>query len=218
MADLPNVAPPSLDPADADSMLGMARMVLQKFLQGVDDMLPAIVVSYDRTKNRAKVRPLIRMVTTDGRQVGRAPLAAVPVFSYGGGGFTLNFPLKAGDLGWIKANDRDISLMLQGGKESPPNTKRLHSFQDAVFIPDVMKGYAIAGEDADNVVLQSLDGTVKVAVGAAGLKLAAGGMSMTMTTAGTVFVGPVTIGGVVMNSHKHPGVQTGAGSTGGPVT
>ena len=149
-------APPSIDPADEDSLPGVFRSVLQKFLQQTDDMLPAVVIAYDRATNRATVQPHIMLGTTDGRKISRAQIASVPVLNLGAGGFVLSFPVKPGDLGWIKASDRDISLYLQGGaKEEWPNTKRLHSFEDGLFIPDALKGFTVVAEDAERVVLQT---------------------------------------------------------------
>jgi len=166
-------ANPSRDPANDDSLLGMVRQVLDKFLQGVDDMLPARVVSYDRDSNRATVVPMVKVLTTDGRQIGRAQVASVPVMQFGGGGVALSFNLTAGDIGWIKANDRDISLILQAYGDNAPNTLRKHSFQDAVFIPDVMRGMVIAAEDETNAVLQTLDGTARLALWPTFLKVTA---------------------------------------------
>ena len=101
----------------------------------IDDMLPATVVSYDDTSNRAVVKPLVMMVTTAGKKVGRGALANIPVFRFGGGGFYPHAG-KTGDFGWLKANDRDISLIFQrGGLEDEPNTARLHTFSDAMFFP-----------------------------------------------------------------------------------
>lgn len=157
-------AQPSVDPANDGSVLGMFKQLLGKFLQSVDDMLPAIVLSYDRVTNVAEVQPVIKMLTTEGTLVSRAPLSSVPVLQIGGGGFMLNFPLKAGDLGYIKANDRDITRFIQSMKETGPNTLRKHSFEDGVFIPSIVRGYTINSEDADNIVLQKLDGSVRVAL------------------------------------------------------
>lgn len=231
---------PSRDPANDDSLLGMARQVLDKFLQGVDDMLPAVVVSFngDRNKPRVAVLPLVRVLTTDGRQVGRAQIASVPVMQFGGGGMALSFNLKSGDLGWIKANDRDISLMLQSYSESAPNTLRKHSFQDAIFVPDVMHGVTIAGEDAQNAVLQTLDGSVRVAIwpdrvkitagalhgefGPTNITLSNGAAGLTMTPSNTTTTGHwafpdgVSIGGIEFGAHKHGGVTPGGGDSGGP--
>lgn len=241
-------ATPSRDPADDGSLLGMARAILDKFLQGVDDMLPARVVAYDRAKNRATVVPLVKVLTTDNRQVQRAQIASVPVMQFGGGGVVLSLNLKPGDLGWIKANDRDISIVMQSYADNAPNTLRKHSFQDAVFIPDVMHGITTIGEDAANAVLQTLDGAARVAIWPDRVKLSAGALSITIGPASIEVVGPVnfhnavhamqtlvvdgestltgavgmpggaTIGGIPFGTHKHTGVQTGGGNSGGPTT
>jgi hypothetical protein len=235
MADLH--ANPSRDPANDDSLLGMARQILDKFLQQVDDCLPARVVSYDRTTNRATVIPMVKVLTTDNRQIGRAQIASVPVMQFGGNGVALSFDLKAGDLGWIKANDRDISLVVQAYKDSAPNTLRKHSFQDAVFIPDVMHGLTINPEDEHNAVLQTLDGSVRVSIwpdrvkitagdlhaeiGPANIKLTNGGGGLTVTPTGGSAVGHwsfpdgVSIGGIEFGTHVHH--KGGGPNTEGPI-
>jgi len=216
-------ATPSRDPADDGTLLGMVRLVLDKFLQGVDDMLPARVISYDRETNRAQVQPLIRLLTTDDRQIGRAPVASVPVMQFGGGGVALSFNLQAGDLGWIKANDRDVSVFLRTYAEAAPNTLRKHSFQDAVFIPDVMHGLTISAEDESHAVLQTADGSVRVAIWPDRVKITAGSVGLTVGPSASTFTGHVvmpdgaSIGGIEFGTHKHSGVQTGSGSTGGPT-
>lgn len=238
MAEQPHAAP-SRDPANDDSLLGMARQILDKFLNNIDDMLPARVVSYDRHANRAAVVPLVKLLTTDNRQIGRAQIASVPVMMFGGDGVALSFNLKAGNLGWIKANDRDISLILQGYKDGAPNTLRKHSFQDAVFIPDVMHGLTLDAEDEAHAVLQTLDGSVRVAIWPDRVKISAGslygefgpenitldngGGGVTVTpTGGTAkghwsFPDGVSIGGIEFGTHHHDNVQPGSGTSGGPV-
>lgn len=166
-------APPSRNPANDDNMTGMLREVLRKTLQNTDDLLPAKVQVYDRATNRARVTPLIEVVTTQGERVQRADIPSIPVLLLGGGGFFLSFHLPAGSLGWIKASDRDISLFLQSYTQHAPNTRRLHSFEDAVFIPDVMTGYTIAEEDNEAFVLQNLDGTVRISMREAGIVMTA---------------------------------------------
>src|SRR4051812_35962375 len=116
-------APPSRNPADNDTMAGTFRLVLDKFLQRTDDMLPGKVIAYDAATNLAQVQPLIIMVTTNNQQVKRAQIASVPVYQMGAGGLVLRFPVKTGDLGWIKANDRDISLFKRIKDFVSPNTQ-----------------------------------------------------------------------------------------------
>lgn len=211
-------APPSIDPADDDSLLGMANTILRKFLQRVDDCLPARVVSYDRTTNRATVAPMVALLTTSGAQVPRAQVAAVPVFRFGGGGHVLSFNLKPGDLGWLKACDRDISMFLQSWGSGPPNTVRLHTFEDAMFFPDAMRNVEIQGEDDEAVTLQTLDGTHRVVLADDRISLVAGASRFDLTAAGLNYVGgPFIINGVVFNTHVHGGVEPGGGNTGVPV-
>ncbi len=214
------IAQPSINPANTDSMIGVLRHVTEKFAQGLDDMLPARVVSYDRAKNRAQVLPLVRLVTTEGQVVGRAEVASVPVLQMGGGGYVLHFPIKPGDLGWIKANDRDISLFMQSFAESSPNTRRKHSFEDGLFIPNILTGHVIAAEDQDHAVLQSLDGSVRIALWPGQVKITAPKLVVVgdvEVTGKIVSGGDMIGGGISLDTHRHTGVQPGSGSTGGPV-
>jgi Phage protein Gp138 N-terminal domain len=140
------------------------RQLMDLQTQRFDGLLPAKVISYDRAKNIATVQPQIMLVDTDGNSRMRNPIAQLPVFSFGGGGFHINFPLKAGDLGWIFASDRDISLFMQTLTASKPNTMRRKRFGDGWFIPDVFYKYTINGADTNAMVIQSTDGTTRIAI------------------------------------------------------
>lgn len=166
-------AQPSRDPANDGTLVGMLKQFAQKNLQNMDDCLPAVVIAFDRVANRATVQPMIKVLGTNGQSISRAQIASVPVFQIGGGGFMLNFNLKPGDLGWIKATDRDTSLYLQGCTEQQPNSQRMHSFNDGVFLPQIMQGFTIDPEDAENAVWQTLDGTVRVALWSDRVKITA---------------------------------------------
>lgn len=156
---------PSIDPANNDSLVGTISFAFSKLLQNVNGMLPAQVLGYDRETNRVNVQLLITILGTDGTQTPRAQIASLPVLVAGGGGFTLSFPIKEGDFGWVLANDRDISLFLQGYAQSPPNTARVKNFADGMFIPDVMKSYNIDDSNKNYMLLQSTDGTSSIMLG-----------------------------------------------------
>jgi hypothetical protein len=170
---------PSRNPADDGPMAGVLKVVARKNAENTDSQLPAIVIDYDRTLNTATVLPLIDRVQTNGEVMPRAQLASVPVLALGGGGFCITFPLQPGDFGWIEASDRDISLFLQNMAESAPNTFRIHSFDDARFIPDVFHQYTYSDDDAGNMVIQSLDGMTKVAIGPGIIVVKADSVSVT---------------------------------------
>lgn len=186
-------AQPSVDPANNGTLLGMLRHFVNKFLQGVDDMLPAKVISYDRTKNIATIQPMIMMLTTEGNTISRAQVEGVPVFQLGAGGAMLNFNLNPGDLGWLKASDRDISLFKQSFTESGINTLRKHSFEDAIFLPHVMNGYTIESEDGANAVLSTIDGSQRVAIWPNKIKVTGTNVDVVATTEASITAPTVTI-------------------------
>ena len=153
---------PSRNTANDDELAGLFVEVLDKFLSGIDDMLPAIVEEYDPVSNRATVKPIIQKLGVDNSLTSRANLASVPVFQMGAGGYVILTKPKKGDLAWIKACDRDISLFLQSYSESKPNTLRKHDFADSVLFPDAMRGYT--ADENDGLSIQNLAGTVKIAL------------------------------------------------------
>lgn len=178
---MPNPTP-SQKPGQSESLSGSMDLVLRKFLLDVDDMLPARIVSYDRNANRAQIDILYKVTMTDGSLNPLMAPAEVPVLTIGGGGMCLTFPIKPGDLGWIKASDRDMSLFLQSYEAEPGNTTRLHCFEDGVFIPDVMKDFVVS--DGAAATLQTIDGTTSVAVKPGSIVLTTGSTVVSITESG----------------------------------
>lgn len=175
---------PSINPADNGSLAGTLQFAFKKLMQSIDNMLPAKIIDYDRDENRASVEVLISRITTSNTLVARPQIDSIPVLVLGGGGVCLSFPLNTGDLGWIMANDRDISLFLQNYNQAAPNTNRVKSFSDAIFIPDVMTGYDIDDEDSENMVIQTLDGNTKISLGDDSIKLQSGNVNINVTNTG----------------------------------
>ncbi len=156
---------PSIDPAFNYSLVGSIQFAFQKLMQSINGMLPAQIISYDRVTNRAQVQILITILTTNGSQVPRPTVASVPVLILGAGMYSVSFPINQGDLGWILANDRDMSLFLQSYEQSPPNTDRVKQFSDGLFIPDAMKSYNITDSNTDFMIIQKNDGSVSISIG-----------------------------------------------------
>lgn len=142
---------------------------MHRFMQGKqidhESCLPAIVQSYDRKNNIAVVQPLIKYLMIDGKTASRVPMANVPVLALGGGGFFINFPLKAGDLGWILATDRDISLFKQTlSEQPPPDGGPMHKFESSMFIPDVFRQYTVNAADSAAMVISTTDGNTRISI------------------------------------------------------
>lgn len=233
-------ANPSLDPADVNTMAGMLRSTFRKLLQSFDGMLPAEVITVSEDRNWVVVRPCVKVMATDGTLVSRAQVAKVPVFTLGGGGWVISWPIAAGDLGWIIAADRDISLFLQEDGEAGPNTNRVKSFSDGLFLPDMARRWTLQGDDTSRAVWQNADGSVKIAIGADKIRIVHGtridldtplvhlsgnlaveGNITTphdVTAQGTVTgVTDVVFTTISAKVHHHVLTQPGAGNSGGPA-
>lgn len=218
---------PNTDAANEDSLPGQLDAALKSFfLNQFEGMLPATVVSYNDQTNRAVIKPLVMLGTTSGAKVSRAQVSGIPVYRFGGGGFFMRFPIKAGDFGWIKANDRDISLVFQrGGLEDWPNTTRMHKFSDAMFFPDTFKQWVVSGENADKAVWQTMDGETCISLGAGEIKHKVGAVSITASASGIAFVSPpgtLTHNGInIGDTHQHVGPPTAplgpVSNTGAPI-
>ena len=150
--------------SDKQRMLGALMAAFRNQELQSDQLLPAIVESFDRVTNTAVVKPLIQWVDVNNETHSRHSITKINVLSLGGGGFHISFPIRAGDLGWIIAADRDLSLFKQSLKESKPNTGRLHTFEDGWFVPDVFRQYSIAEEDSNSLVIQALDSSTRIAI------------------------------------------------------
>lgn len=205
---------PNTDAANEGSLPGQLDAALKSFfLNQFEGMLPATVVSYNDQTNRAVIKPLVMLGTTSGAKVSRAQVSGIPVYRFGGGGFFMRFPIKAGDFGWIKASDRDISLVFQrGGLEDWPNTTRMHKFSDAMFFPDTFKQWVISGENADKAVWQTMDGETCISLGAGEIKHKVGAVSITASASGIALVSPpgtLTHNGInIGDTHTHVGPTT----------
>ena len=100
-------------------------------------------------------------------------IASIPVIQLGGGGYFMSYPIKKDDTGWILASDRDISIFLQSGDASRPQTFRKQNFADSLFVPDSLFDNVIDAEDQNNAVWQSKDSTVRIALWPEFVKLTA---------------------------------------------
>lgn len=150
--------------ANTDSLPGTNQFGFYKMMQKMQTMLPAKVIKYDRSTNRAQVQIMIKILGTSGESYSNSQPDDVPVMLLGGGDFFMSFDLQPGDLGWIVANDKDISLFLDTYQESTTSVNLIRNFSNAMFMPDIMTGYTISEEDSGSAVLQNKSGTVKIAL------------------------------------------------------
>lgn len=172
-------------------------------------------------------------------------LLNVPVMWQGGGGFTATFPIKPGDECLIVFGSRCIDTWFQSGGVQIPLDPRSHALSDAFALVGLRSTpRALPNVSTTSAQFRSDDGTTYVEIAPAGIVniIAPGGCNITANTtiAGNLAVtghstysGNLDVTGAVsatqdivagkggnnisVLTHKHTGVQTGGGNTGGPT-
>lgn len=181
------------------------------------------------------------------KDVNLPVLLDCPVIFPSGGGFALTFPLKKGDEGLIVIASRCIDSWWYSGGVQKQARARMHDLSDGFFLPGCFsKPRALSNVPADRVQLRNDDRSIMVELGTQELVLKhpikisldapltemsgtfsalnRGGTGTTGVIEGGIHTtGQVTSdtdvvgGGISVKNHKHGGVQTGNGQTGGPI-
>jgi hypothetical protein len=179
--------------------------------------LPVKVTKVSSDRKFVNVQPQILVVDSEGGTIIRGEIKGIPVVTSGASNFLISFDISVGDLGWIEASDRDISLFKQSYEQSKPNTKRMHNFSDARFVPDIMTNFVIAEEDAGALVIQNRDGSVKISLNSSRIKMQSPSdieiNGAKITPSGDV----VTASGVSLDNHPHNQSNDGGGNTEQPT-
>lgn len=159
-----------------------------------------VIQSFDAGNQTATVKVAFQQVNTiqpDGtREVSDYPLhLVVPVVFPAGGGFTLTFPVNAGDECVLLYNDRQLDDWFYSGAGSVPSIGRLHDLSDAIAIVGLRNATrSLAGVSASATQLRSDDGETYVEVGPGKIQLVAdevvihGRNKTTFDAGGTGFV------------------------------
>jgi len=149
---------------DDDLLTGAFNVMFNHINKKMQNSLPVKVTKVSSDRKFVNVQPQILVVDSEGGTIIRGEIKGIPVVTSGGGNFLISFNISIGDLGWIESSDRDISLFKQSYDQSKPNTKRMHNFSDARFIPDIMTNFTIDDEDSDCMTIQNRDNTVKISL------------------------------------------------------
>lgn len=163
------------------------------------------VVAFDESAMTVDVQPLTRYPDEDTFQ-DKPQVLSVPVAMVYGGGFVIRPIYKAGDIGIVVYLDRDSDAVIAGGAAADPNTERLHSGDDAIFVGGVRTGgNKITGHPAGTLSSGMADGSVYLSISASGVEIKGnvkiiGNLEITETgTANVDFVG----GGKSLKGHTH---------------
>lgn len=197
----------------------------------INTSLPGVIVSY--RNGRASVQPTPKKRYADGDVLPFPILQNVRVCwpSFAGG--------LAGVKGPVLPGDRCLIVFSQQAVDGTDDMRRF-DISDAYVIPCDL-GTAGAGDSGNNADLTLFygPGSIRISSGGAMTLTAPGGVTIaapsvsnsgTLTNTGAVsmastlltsgqatFTTGASVGGIQFSTHKHTGVQTGAGVTGGPT-
>lgn len=129
------------------------------------------VISFNESAMRVDVLPLTRYPDEDSYQT-KPQVLSVPVAMVCGGGFTFRPVYKTGDVGLVVYLDRDSDATIAGGSEADPNTERLHSGDDAVFIGGIQAGNRKPPQlPSGSLAMGTDDGSVFLSIGKTGIEI-----------------------------------------------
>lgn len=159
------------------------------------------------------VTPLVSQIDGAGVPTEHVTIYNIPYFRIQGGSNAIILDPQPGDIGMCVFASRDISKVKSTKKKAPPGSFRQYSFSDGMYV-----GGMLNGTPSQYVQFNASGITIKsptlVKVEAPAIQLNA----PTTTINGDLTVtGNAIISGVGFNTHRHTGVDTGGGTSGGPV-
>ena len=223
------------------------RIALESAQANIWTAIPGVVTAVDLTAQTVSVQPSVQgtISSPDGssQSVNLPLLVDVPIVWPRAGGFALTFPIKANDEVLVVFASRCIDSWWQSGGVGAQAEVRMHDLSDgfAVLAP-TSQPRKLSGVSSTNVQLRDDAGTTYVEIAPGGkikllgatsidinaptVNIAATNININGTTTQTgamnlngqvTQTGGMSIGGVTFGSHKHTGVQTGGGTSGGPT-
>jgi hypothetical protein len=212
--------------------------------------VPAVVVSFDAAGTQtAVVQPAVQeniLLNGVPTPTSLPQLSNVAVALPRAGGFSLTFPIAAGDECLVVFADMCYDAWWQsGGTANNQAERRRHDLTDGIAIFGIWSQQRLLADySTDSVQLRSDDGTTVVGVEEGEVTMTPdGGVTQIVATAGAIQLTAVTvtvdgdlvvtggldvsdpiighddavISGIAYVAHEHSGVTTGSGTSGPPV-
>jgi len=108
--------------------------IMEKLSKNLRVALPASIISYDFTKQKASVRISLKELYGNDLEAEYPIISNVPVMFLNSGGASLTMPVTPNDSCLLLFMDRDISAWSLGSNEQVPQSKRSHHLNDAIAI------------------------------------------------------------------------------------
>lgn len=193
--------------------------------------MPCLVTKVDLTKMTLEAQPAIQgtLLNEDGSTttVNYPLLVDVPIVFPSAGGFTITFPIAAGDEVLVIFASRCIDAWWQSGGIGRPMEARMHDLSDGFAIPGPKSqpkkisgisstALQIRNDAGDAYIEIAADGKVKIVSSEFDL---VGNLKVTgnIQATGTIVADSLATA-ISLTNHRHTGVTGGTGFSGDPIT
>lgn len=193
-------------------LVNAVKSAIESRVRNIHTAIPGRVESYDAGTQTASIVPMVIPTVPgadedDGEAAAPLPkLLSVPVIFPRAGDFAITFPVRKGDTVLLIFAERDIGRWRATGEREQPIVSTPHGISGAVAIPGLYpSGEALSGVHEDALFLGQPGG---FGVRITDERAEVGGDSDAAALASKV---DALI--KAFDSHVHPGVMTGEGST-----
>jgi len=157
----------------APSLSAAIRRAFINMQKDLHTVIPGKVVSFNAAKQTAEIQPLIKRVFVNKekgggeteRVVSIPKLINVPVMFPRSGGWSITFPVKAGDECLVHFSERSIDAWHKNGGEQTPTDWRMHDYSDAICQLGLSSAVNVIDSfNVDDMEIRNDEGDVKIAL------------------------------------------------------
>ena len=208
--------------------------------------MPAKILEYDYTKQKAKVQPSLNQKYNDGEVIELPAIYNVPVVHPASGGASITFPVNINDTVLLVFSEKSLEEWLSNGEQVTPDDPRQNNLTDAIALlglnpfskisPAANNTDLLIKYDGSEVKLKpsseidissttiniigsteiKLNSSTEIKVEAPEIKLN-GSTEIKVEAPEIKLNGDVKINNQLYDNHTHTGVTSGPSNT-GPVT
>lgn len=201
------------DPTDSADDFAVTCFIVRRMIAQLDTMKLVQVIAVTgggvaAGPGTVDVLPLVSQVDGAGNAQPHGVVHGIPWTRWQGGTSAFVLDPVVDDVGWVACADRDISVVKESGKQSPPGSYRTYSVADGVYVGGVLgptptqyiallaNGFDfldISGNriqsDSNGIEVTSALATFSGGVEAAYFELGVGGTKITRLLAGSITTG-----------------------------
>lgn len=174
---------------------------IKSALVDVHTAMPGQIVSFDPMSQTASVQLAMRRITTAeaGSQELTLPLITkIPVMFPKAGGFSLRFPVQAGDECLVVFAERELTQWKNFGGVQTPKDYRRHHLTDGICILGLSSAKnALQNFSNTNCELSNENGDTKVSISNDTIVIEAKGKKIMLSESGIMIDGDLTVNGII---------------------